>query len=60
LYEQIAFLQNLASNLSNTVIGIVRNVAETEAKIAAWKTPNIHIIQGDLNDYESLQVLHPL
>jgi NAD(P)-dependent dehydrogenase (short-subunit alcohol dehydrogenase family) len=51
-----AFLQNISKNPANTVIGIVRNVEETEAKIASWRTPNIHLIQGDLHDYQSLKV----
>ncbi|KAH7400838.1 hypothetical protein DE146DRAFT_788343 [Phaeosphaeria sp. MPI-PUGE-AT-0046c] len=50
-----AFLQNISSNPENTVIGIVRNVAETEAKISSWKTPNIHLVAGDLHNYESLK-----
>jgi hypothetical protein len=60
VYKQFEFLRNLSSNPSNTVIGIVRNVAETEAKIASWKSSNIHIIQGNLDDYESLEVLSPI
>lgn len=51
-----AFLKNISSSPNNTVIGIVRNVAETEAKIASWKTPNIHLVEGDLHSYESLKV----
>jgi hypothetical protein len=32
-------------------------VADTEAKIAAWKTPNIHILEGDISNYHSLKVM---
>lgn len=47
----------LASNPGNTVIGLVRNIADTEARIAEWKTSNIHIFQADMTKWESLQVL---
>ena len=54
-YDQAAFLKNLASNPANTVVGLVRNASDTEAKIAEWRTPNIHILQADVTDYESLK-----
>ena len=50
-------MKNLAANPENTVIGLVRNVVDTEARIAEWKTSNIHIIQADMTKWESLQVL---
>ncbi|KAF1841920.1 short-chain dehydrogenase [Cucurbitaria berberidis CBS 394.84] len=50
-----AFLQNLSSNSANIVIGLVRNKAGVESKIAAWNRTNIHFVQGDLNDYDSLE-----
>ncbi|KAH4082577.1 hypothetical protein JI435_079230 [Parastagonospora nodorum SN15] len=50
-----AFLKNLASNPSNTVVGLVRSAADTEARIAEWRTPNVHILQADVTDYESLK-----
>jgi hypothetical protein len=56
VHLQLAFLKNLSSNPSNIVIGIVRNVAEAEAKVSAWDRSNIHIIHGDMNDYDSLRV----
>jgi NAD(P)-dependent dehydrogenase (short-subunit alcohol dehydrogenase family) len=37
------------------VVGLVRNVAETIAKIKPWNRSNIHIIEGDLMNYESLK-----
>jgi hypothetical protein len=55
-YDQAAFLKNLASNPSNTVIGLVRNAADTEDKIAEWRTPNVHILQADVTNYDSLKV----
>jgi hypothetical protein len=58
--KQLEFLRQIASNPANIAIGLVRNVAETEAKITAWKGSNVHIIRGDLDDYESLQVWHVL
>lgn len=54
--NQLEFLRQIASNPANTAIGLVRNVAETEAKISGWKGSNIRIIRGDLDDYQSLQV----
>jgi len=51
----LEFLRQIASNPANIAIGLVRNVAETEAKISGWKGSNIHIIRGDLDDYQSLQ-----
>jgi hypothetical protein len=53
---QAAFVKNLATNPENIVIGLVRNVADTEARISEWKTSNIHIIQADMTKWESLQV----
>ncbi|KFY12545.1 hypothetical protein V492_03818 [Pseudogymnoascus sp. VKM F-4246] len=50
------FLRQLSENPANTVIGLVRNKEETEAKVAAeLHRSNIHIIHGDLTDYESLK-----
>ncbi|CAO2647874.1 Nn.00g087960.m01.CDS01 [Neocucurbitaria sp. VM-36] len=51
----LAFLENISSDPANTVIGLVRNKAGTESKVAALNRSNIHLIQGDLNDYESLK-----
>ncbi|KAH7380059.1 hypothetical protein BKA66DRAFT_132569 [Pyrenochaeta sp. MPI-SDFR-AT-0127] len=50
-----AFLENLSSVPTNTVIGLVRNTSDTKAKISAWNRANVHLVQGDLNDYESLK-----
>jgi hypothetical protein len=56
---QAEFVKKLASNPENIVIGLVRNVADTEARMAEWKTPNIHILQADMTNWESLKVLIP-
>ncbi|KAF2033699.1 short-chain dehydrogenase [Setomelanomma holmii] len=49
------FLEKVSSDPSNTVIGIVRNAADTKSKIASWNRSNIHIVQADLAKYESLK-----
>jgi hypothetical protein len=56
VHLQLEFLKNLSSDPSNIVIGIVRNVAEAEAKVSAWERSNIHIIHGDMDNYDSLRV----
>ncbi|KAJ4377855.1 hypothetical protein N0V83_000685 [Neocucurbitaria cava] len=50
-----AFLENISSDPANTVVGLVRNKTDTETKVAALKRTNIHIVQGDLNNYTSLK-----
>ncbi|KAI8937031.1 hypothetical protein NX059_006251 [Plenodomus lindquistii] len=50
-----AFLDHLSKDASNTVVGLVRNKADTEAKTSEWKRPNVYIIQGDITDYEALK-----
>ncbi|KAK5089760.1 hypothetical protein LTR70_006602 [Exophiala xenobiotica] len=50
------FLRQLSSNPANTVIGIVRDVKSTGAKVTAEiNRSNVHIVQGDLDSYESLK-----
>ncbi|KNG46953.1 NAD(P)-binding protein [Stemphylium lycopersici] len=51
----LGFLDTLSANPSNTVIGLVRNVPATQAKISSWNRSNIHLVPGDLADYESLK-----
>ncbi|KAF2828601.1 NAD(P)-binding protein [Ophiobolus disseminans] len=53
--KQFAFLEHISSDASNTVIGLVRNIADTNAKVAPLNRNNIHIIEGDMKDYESLK-----
>ncbi|KAL3468888.1 hypothetical protein BJX99DRAFT_242533 [Aspergillus californicus] len=52
-----AFLANISSNPDNTVIALVRNKAGTEKRVAEELTgrSNIHVVQADLLDYETLQ-----
>jgi hypothetical protein len=54
---QLEFLRQLSGNPANTVIGIVRDPKTAEPKITSEiGRANIHIIQGDLDDYDSLKV----
>ncbi|KAI1815680.1 NAD(P)-binding protein [Poronia punctata] len=54
------FIDILSQDPKNTVIGLVRDVASTVQKISAELpgregNKNLHIVQGDLVDYESLK-----
>ncbi|KAF2969052.1 hypothetical protein GQX73_g4478 [Xylaria multiplex] len=51
------FLRQLSQDPTNLVIGIVRNKASTDNRIAVELTgrPNIHILQADITDYNALQ-----
>ncbi|VUC25865.1 unnamed protein product [Clonostachys rosea] len=49
------FLRQISTIPSNIVVGLVRNKAETEAKVKALNRPNVHIVQADLEDFESLK-----
>ncbi|KAH8645711.1 hypothetical protein BX600DRAFT_556120 [Xylariales sp. PMI_506] len=50
------FLRQLSENPENTVIGLVRNPESSKEKIAKeLNRPNIHILQGDLANYESIK-----
>ena len=53
---QFALLQHLSVDPENTVIGLVRNKADTEAKVTKWDQKNVHVVEGDLSDYKSLKV----
>lgn len=50
-------MQNLSSDPANTVIGLVRDLKATEAKVAELHRDNVHIFKADLDDYDSLKVL---
>ncbi|KAH6695130.1 short-chain dehydrogenase [Plectosphaerella plurivora] len=52
-----AFLQNLSENPDNIVIGLVRDKATTDKKIAAeiGSRSNIHIFQADLLNYDEIK-----
>jgi len=49
-----AFIKVLASDATNTVIGIVRNKAATEEKLAKDNIKNVAIYQADIVDRESM------
>ena len=56
-FEQYEFLRQLSNDPANTVVGLVRDKAATEAKVNAdLRRPNIHILHGDLDNYDSLKV----
>ncbi|KAI2616794.1 NAD(P)-binding protein [Hypoxylon sp. NC1633] len=50
------FIRQLSADKNAVVIGLVRNKAATEKRVAAEiGRSNIHILHGDLDDYESLK-----
>lgn len=54
--RQFEFLRQLSLNPANTVIGLVRSVEETEAKVKTEiNRSNVHIIHGDLDSYQVLE-----
>jgi NAD(P)-dependent dehydrogenase (short-subunit alcohol dehydrogenase family) len=50
-------VKQLSANPNNTVIGLVRDKAAVQKKVAAeiGDRPNIHILHGDLDDQSSLE-----
>ncbi|KAI0407919.1 NAD(P)-binding protein [Xylaria palmicola] len=49
-------LCQVSQNPDNVVVGLVRDKAATEKKVLAeLNRPNIHIVQADLTDYDSLK-----
>lgn len=51
------FVRNLSADPANVVVGLVRDKEATDKKVAAeLGRSNIHIIQGDVTDYNSLKV----
>ncbi|KAK9242251.1 hypothetical protein V1506DRAFT_548159 [Lipomyces tetrasporus] len=48
------YLRILSADQSNTVVGLVRNIANTEdsVKKEGWK--NVYVVPGDLTDYKSM------
>lgn len=52
-----AFLKHLSNDADNTVIGLVRNKAATEKRVAEElpDRKNIYIVEGDITSYESLK-----
>lgn len=54
---QFEFLRQISAIPTNTVIGLVRDKAATQRKVSEeLNRPNIHIIEADLTDYDSLKV----
>ncbi|RDW56539.1 hypothetical protein BP6252_14110 [Coleophoma cylindrospora] len=49
------FLRQISADPNNTVVGLVRDKATTDKKVAELNRQNIHIIQADLTDYDSLK-----
>lgn len=49
------FIQVLAANPANTVIGLVRDKVATQKKLAADGLTNVHVVAGDLTDAASLK-----
>ncbi|KAI1152955.1 NAD(P)-binding protein [Nemania diffusa] len=50
------FLRQLSENPDNVVVGLVRDKAGTDKKVLEeLNRPNIHIVQADLIDYDSLK-----
>ena len=54
--DQFEFLRQLSSDPANTVIGLARNKEATDIKTAELKRTNVHILEGDLINYDSLKV----
>lgn len=54
---QFEFLRQLSQDPANTVVGLVRDKATTDKKIAAeiGVRSNAHIIQADLTKYDELK-----
>ncbi|KAK7402553.1 hypothetical protein QQX98_011691 [Neonectria punicea] len=51
------FLRQISQDPANTVVGLVRDKAGTDKKIARelGELKNVHIVQGDLSNYEELK-----
>ncbi|KAI0468862.1 NAD(P)-binding protein [Xylaria cf. heliscus] len=51
-----AFLSKLSSNPENTIVGLVRNKKAAEEKVSKelGARPNIHILQADMTDSDSI------
>ncbi|KFY83068.1 hypothetical protein V500_10188 [Pseudogymnoascus sp. VKM F-4518 (FW-2643)] len=48
------YLRNLSADNSNIVIGLVRDKAAVEDKLARDNITNVHILQADLTDHKAL------
>lgn len=52
---QYEFIRKLAKDQSNTVIGLVRNKAATEERLAKDSIKNVTIIEADITDFAAQQ-----
>ena len=52
---QYEFIRKLAKDQSNTVIGLVRNKAATEERLAKDSIKNVAIIEADITDFAAQQ-----
>lgn len=53
---QYEFLRQFSADPGSTVIGLVRNKEAAEKKVAAeLKRENVHFVQADMSDYESIK-----
>lgn len=54
---QFGFVKNISEDPKNLVVGLVRDKAGTEKKVAAelGDRSNVHILHGDLTNYASLK-----
>ena len=51
-----AWLKVLSSSQTNTVVGLVRNKAATEKRLAADNITNVHLVSADVTDVKSLHL----
>ena len=51
-----AWLKFLSSSQTNTVIGLVRDKATTEKRLAADNITNVHLLTADVTDVISLHL----
>ena len=52
---QLAFVDKLSKDSSNTVFALVRKL-ETSQRVAALNRPNVHIFQADISNVSELKV----
>ena len=54
---QFGFLKSISEDPQNLVVGLVRNKAATEQKVATElsERSNVHIVHADLTNYASLK-----
>jgi NAD(P)-dependent dehydrogenase (short-subunit alcohol dehydrogenase family) len=55
--SQFEFVKQISEDSKNLVVGLVRDKAATEKKVAAelGERPNVHILHGDLTSHASLK-----